>query len=327
MLEANMEHSTLGKSDLSVSRIALGTWATGGKGWGNVNEKASFRAIDAAIAGGVNFIDTAPFYGLGKAEEIVGAAVRGRREDIVIATKCGLSLTTKPVIDLSPEAIEKELADSLKRLGTEYIDLYQCHFPDPKTPIEKTMMALTKFKAQGRIRHIGLCNISSTQLLAALECGEVISIQAQYSLLERSVEAEIHKICVKNGISLLPYGSLGGGVLTGKYRERPRFSRRDARSFLYKYYNEKNWPPVATLTDEMRRLAEARSTTPGSLAISWVLSRPSVASVLAGARTPVQAVENVKAVELRLSESDLEALSSLSDTAIDVLENTGRRGA
>lgn len=315
-----MEYLTLGKSDLTVSRIALGTWAAGGKSWGNVNEKAAARAIDTALSGGVNFIDTAPHYGFGKAEEIVGAAVKGRRENIVLATKFGLALSPRPVIDLSPEAAEKELSDSLRRLGTDYIDLYQCHFPDPKTPIEKTMAALMKFRDQGKIRHIGLCNFSNARILSALEYGEVVSVQAQYSLLERSVEEKIRTTCLENGIALLPYGPLGGGVLTGKYRERPRFSMRDARSFFYKYYSEKNWPPVAALTDEMRRMAEARNTTPAALAVSWLLSRPAVAVVLAGARTPVQAAENIRATELRLPESDLETLSALSDRACSVIK-------
>jgi aryl-alcohol dehydrogenase-like predicted oxidoreductase len=318
-----MEYMILGKSDLYVSRIALGTWAIGGKGWGNVDEKSAARAIDAAIDGGINFIDTAPYYGFGKSEEVVGEAVKNRRDKVILATKCGLSLAPMPVRDLSPEAMEKELDDSLRRLGTDYIDLYQCHWPDPKTPIEKTMAALMKFKEQGKIRHIGLCNFSNAQLLAALEYGDVISLQAQYSLLERSVEEKIRATCQENNISLLPYGPLGGGVLTGKYPERPRFSMRDARSFFYKYYSEKNWPPVAVLLDEMRQIAEPLGATPAALAISWLLSRPTVASVIAGARTPAQAAGNIEAGSLRLSESDLEALGALSDTAVGILGNTG----
>jgi aryl-alcohol dehydrogenase-like predicted oxidoreductase len=321
-----MEFRTLGKSDLYVSRISLGTWAMGGKGWGNYNEKASARAIDTAIAGGVNFIDTAPHYGFGKAEEMVGAAVRGRRQEVVLATKCGLSLAPRPVVDLSQEAMEKELTDSLRRLGTDHIDLYQCHWPDPRTPIETTMAALMKFKKQGRIRHIGVCNFSAPQLLAALECADIATVQMQYSLLERSVEEGIQATCMENDIALLPYGPLGGGVLTEKYRDRPRFSRRDARSFFYRYYNEKNWPHVKTLTGELRRMAGPLGTTPGALALAWLLSRPAVATVPAGAKTPAQVKANIEGAGLRIPEHDQETLSALSDRATSLLECTGRHG-
>jgi aryl-alcohol dehydrogenase-like predicted oxidoreductase len=315
-----MEYLKLGNSDLTVSRIALGTWAAGGKGWGNYNEKASARAIGAAMAGGVNFIDTAPHYGLGKSEEVVGAALEGRRQEVVLATKCGLTLTPRPGHDLSPGAMEKELADSLGRLGTDHIDLYQCHWPDPKTPIEKTMETMVTFRDQGKIRHIGVCNFSPAQLRTALECTDITTVQFQYSLLERSVEEEIQKICTENDITLLPYGPLGGGVLTGKYRERPRFSMRDARTLFYRYYSEKRWPLVTQLVDEMGRMAEARGVAPGTLAMAWLLSRPAVGSVLAGAKTPDQAKENILAADLRLSPTELDALTALSDRVIGAMK-------
>jgi aryl-alcohol dehydrogenase-like predicted oxidoreductase len=165
-----------------------------------------------------------------------------------------------------------------------------------------------------------VCNFSSAQLRAALECTEITTVQFQYSLLERSVEKDIRKICVDNDIALLAYGPLGGGVLTGKYRERPRFSMRDARTLFYRYYSEKRWPRVAALVEEMRRMAEARGTVPGALAMAWLLSRPAVGAVLAGAKTPDQTKENILAADLRLSPTELDALTALSDSVTGAMK-------
>lgn len=307
-----MEYLKLGKSELNVSRIALGTWAIGGSNWDNYNEEQAKKAIEVSVDMGINFIDTAPAYGGGRAEELIGEIIKDKRDRIIIASKCGLDIKNRYKKNLSPEFIERDLSASLKRLGTDYIDLYQCHWPVNDTPVEETMKAMLKFQEQGKIRYIGLSNFSGKEIMECLKYADIISMQPQYSLLERGIEKDIQKLCVENNIALIAYGSLGAGLLTGKYSELPRFSRLDARSFFYPFFQEEHWKGVKTLVDGLSKIARDKKVKPSHVAIAWLLSRKGVVSAIAGARTPEQAYENSR-VNVVLSSEEIEILDTLSE--------------
>ncbi len=303
----------LHNSDQKISAVILGTWAIGGSHWGPYDEANAMRAIETALDNGINAIDTAPVYGDGHAEELIGRAIRGKRDRIFLATKCGLDIYDRSYRrDLSPAYIEKDLHGSLKRLGTDCVDLYQCHWPDPQVPVEETMAALTRFRDEGKIRHIGVSNFNGPQLLEALKFVALFSLQPHYSLLERSAGEDLLPICIGKNINVFPYGSLGAGMLTGKYRECPRFKKGDARSFFYRYFKPAYWPRVRRLLDEVEAIAARGGTTSGAVALSWLLRQPGVTSVIVGARSAEQVRGNVADVPVDLSDEDMRALDTLS---------------
>jgi aryl-alcohol dehydrogenase-like predicted oxidoreductase len=304
---------------LELSKIILGTWAIGGSSWGGTNEKEAAETIDACFETGVTAIDTAPAYGNGKAEEIIGKAVKGRREKIIIATKCGLDMEAKAAKNLSPSFIEKDLNNSLRRLGTDYIDLYQCHWPDPNIPLSETMGALMRFKQDGKILHIGVCNFNASQIEEAAKYAPLFSYQPQYSLLERGIDKDELPLCTQKGIKVITYGSLGGGLLSGKYTASPSFEKSDARSFFYKFFKEKYWNDVNQLLGELRAIANKKGSEPGHVALAWALSRTGVSSVIAGARNSKQFLDNMKALSVQLSSDEMNRLDKISMRVYEVL--------
>jgi len=235
-----MQYQKIGNNDLNVSPLCLGTWAFGGDFWGGGEEQDCIDAVHCAIDEGINFIDTAPIYSAGESERIVGKAIKGKRDKVILATKCGLSFDNDKIEnDLSPDAINAEIDESLKRLQVDYIDLYQCHWPDEKTPLPETLEALYKIQLDGKIRYVGLSNYSPGDVIKASQSMEIVTSQNQYSLLDRSVERDLVSVLRKRNIGLLAYGPLAGGILTGKYKEPPKFKDADARKFFYKYYSGK----------------------------------------------------------------------------------------
>lgn len=307
------DYATPRKPHVSISPIVLGTWAMGGKDWGVCDDADALRAIDEALNNGVNAIDTAPAYGQGHAEEIVGKAIRGKRDRVFLATKCGLDIYSKRFRrDLSPSFVERDLSQSLKRLGTDYVDLYQCHWPDRTTPIEETMAALLRFREQGKISLIGVSNFGAGELREAMACTQVFSLQSHYSLLERSAEASTLPVCRERDVGFLSYGSLAAGVLTGKYRECVRFPRGDARSFFYRFFREECWQGVRRLVDALEAIALSREAKPGAVALSWLLGQPGVRSVIVGARSADQVRENTARVPLKLDPHEAKLLDRLS---------------
>lgn len=297
---------------VSISRITLGTWAIGGSNWGEYDEREAIKAIETAIDNGINIIDTAPAYGDGHAERLIGKIIKGKRDSIVVATKCGLDIDKNYINNLSPEFIDYELTQSLKRLQTDYIDIYQCHWPDPNTPLEETMGALMRFKEEGRIRYIGLANFSSDGIGESLRYAEIASVQPHYSLLERSIERDVLNTCIGNDIAVLSYGSLGGGMLTGKYTERPQFGDDDARSFFYAFFQEKYWLRVRDLVGALVNIAHDKNAKPSQIAISWILSRRGITSAIVGARNAEQILENIGGIDITLSAEESEMVDSLS---------------
>ncbi|MFW5688811.1 MAG: aldo/keto reductase, partial [Spirochaetota bacterium] len=229
-----MDYRTLGTTDLKVSAVCIGTWAIGGDFWGDVDDQNSINAIHAGLDHGANFIDTAPAYGAGHSEEVVGRALKGRRDKVVLATKVGVRRTkTQFIHDLSPESIREEIDDSLRRLDVDVIDLYQIHWPDNKTPFEDVMAVLTKAQEAGKFRYLGVSNFSVEQLEDIRQYGEIVSLQPHYSLLKRDIEGTIVDYCVDNSIGIINYGTLAGGILTGKFKELPDLPEGDNRDNFY----------------------------------------------------------------------------------------------
>ena len=308
-----MNYVQLKNVNVSLSAVTLGTWAIGGTNWGPYDEGNALRALETALDNGITAIDTAPIYGDGHAEDLIGRVLRGKRDKVFLATKCGLDIYTKKYEhNLSPSYIEHDLAQSLRRLKTDYIDLYQCHWPDPGTPLEETMAALLRFQKQGKIRHIGVSNFSAQELREAISYAPVLSLQPHYSLLERRIENDLLPLCRDNDINVLPYGSLGGGMLTGKYREQCRFSKGDARSFFYGFFKPRHWQRVRLLVDAVEEIAASRGTKPGVIALSWLLKQPAVASVIVGARTPEQVLDNIAGIPQDLADQEMHLLDRLS---------------
>ncbi len=308
-----MNRAELGTSGLMIDEIILGTWAIGGSMWSDHDEEMAVKSVERAIELGMTTIDTAPVYGAGHAEEIVGKVVRGKRKEILIATKCGLDIENGGRRDLRPEFIRHDLEQSLKRLGTDYVDLYQIHWPDKNVSIEYTMAELVKFREEGKVRHLGVCNFSGEQLEAASAEGDIVSLQPHYSLLERSIESEIMELCREKNIGIISYGSLGAGMLTGKYSEPPLFPKNDARSFFYRFFKPKYWDRVSEVVATVREIAEEHHASPGHVAIAWILSKSGVAGAIVGARKPEQVEDNFKAQGLVLTEEETAQLDAVSE--------------
>ena len=293
-----MKFRKLGKSDLNMSVITLGTWGMGGDFWGKVDDDQSIATIRAGLEAGINLIDTAPVYGDGHSEEVVGRALEGlKREDIVLATKCGR-------FTCETEKIRQELETSLKRLKTDYIDLYQVHWPDDKVPFEETFGELENMRKQGKIRYIGVSNFSVEQTEEASKYCQIVSTQPQYSLLVRDIEKDILPYCVEKNIGILSYGSIGAGALTGKFKEKPVFKEDDERASFYTFFQEQNWPKTKQMIDTLEEIAASHGKPTVHAAINWVLKQKGISVALVGARTPEQVRMNAQAADWELTDEE-----------------------
>jgi methylglyoxal reductase len=316
-----MEIRQIGASGVRASAIGLGTWAIGGWMWGGTDEAESISAIRAAIDAGVTLIDTAPAYGMGRSEEIVGKAIAGRRDEVVLATKCGLVWHTtrgnyfldqdgRPVHRyLGPESIAFEVEQSLRRLGTDRIDLYITHWQDPTTPIAETVGALQDLKQAGKIRAIGASNVTADDLKAYLAAGGLDAVQEQYSMVHRDIEAEIVPLCTRHGVSILSYSSLALGLLTGKIGPERTFGGDDLRKGDPRFSPD-NRRKVAEFAEEVAPIAKAHGATIAELVIAWTIRQPGITFALCGARHPDQAMENARAGAIRLGESELAGITA-----------------
>ena len=305
-----MEYRRLGKSELNVSVVGLGTWPLGEVNWGPISEDEAVATVQKAIDLGINLIDTAPIYGNGRSEEIVGKAIKGRRQQVVIATKCGVSMKGADMVnDLKPKSVRREVEVSLKRLDTDIIDLYQCHWPDPDTPIEDTMAEMVKLKAEGKIRYIGVSNFGVALLRRAKRVIPIASNQVPYSLLNRDIEDELVPFCREQDVGILAYGPMGGGILTGKYKEKPRFGKDDARTFMYNYYEEPTWSKVQALLKDVEQVAARHGKPAAHVAINWARQQPGITSALVGVRSVEQAEANAAAGAWRLSAEEMAGLA------------------
>jgi len=313
----------IGKSGVTASAVGLGTWAIGGWMWGGTDEKESIAAIQASLDAGVTLIDTAPAYGLGRSEEIVGKALAGRRDKAVIATKCGLVWHTqkgrhffdqdgKPVHRyLGRDAIFHEVEESLKRLGTDYIDLYITHWQDPTTPIAETMEALEDLRKAGKIRAIGASNVSRTELEDYARIGGLDAIQERFSMIDREIETELLPVTTREGVATLSYSSLALGLLSGVIGPDRVFEGDDQRRGNPRF-SVANREKVATFAADIRPVADAHQASIAQIVIAWTLAQPGITFALCGARNPRQALDNARAGTIRLSDEE----RGLIDTAI-----------
>lgn len=319
-----MKYKPLGKSNLNASVIGLGAWVMGGGTvWGkDPDDRESIRAIHAALDQGINLIDTAPAYGWGRSEEIVGKAIAGRRDKVIVATKCGLwtdddrgSFFTEfdgriMRRSLRPDTIQIEIERSLKRLGVDCIDLYQTHWPSAPpdfTPISETMFCLKKLQAQGKIREIGVCNATVTELKSYVAEGAVVSDQFRYSMLARQPEQDVLPFCEQNHLATLTYMSLEQGLLTGKVGMDRVFAKEEFRSNAAwnPWFLPQNRRRVLDLLAGWEPLTRKHQCTLAQLVLAWTLAQRGVTHVLAGCRTEAQARENCRAGALELSPETL----------------------
>ena len=315
-----MELRQLGKSDLKVTPVVFGAWAIGGWFWGGTDDAEAVTAIRAAVDEGINTIDTAPMYGFGHSEEIVGKALKGIRDKVIVATKCGLrwnrtdgdfhfvaqdeqNRSHQIYKVLKPDSIIEECDLSLKRLNVDVIDLYQCHWPDTTTPIADTMGALMKLKEQGKIRAVGVSNFTPAMMRECLNAAPLASDQPKYSLLAREIEADVLPFCRENNIGVIVYSPLAQGLLTGKVTMDRQFAPGDLRVNT-PWFQPQNRQRVLDALGRIRPIADAHRATLGQVAINWVINTPGVTSAIVGARNAAQVRENVHAAEFRLSEEE-----------------------
>ena len=311
----------IGRSGVRASAVGLGTWAIGGWMWGGTDEAESIAAIQASLDAGVTLIDTAPAYGLGRSEEIVGKAIAGRRDKAVIATKCGLVWHTqkgnhffdqdgKPVHRyLGRDAIVHEVEESLRRLGTDYIDLYITHWQDPTTPIAETVAALEELKQTGKIRAIGASNVNRAELAAYIQTGSLDAIQERFSMIDREIEADLLPLTVPNGVATLSYSSLALGLLSGTIGPDRVFAGDDQRKDNPRF-SVSNRRKATDFAEAVRPVAERHGASIAQTVIAWTLAQPGVTFALCGARNPAQALDNARAGTLTLGADDLAAIDA-----------------
>ena len=320
-----MQHRPLGRTGVSVSQFCLGTMMFGS--WGNPDHDESIRIIHAALDAGINFIDTADVYGAGESEEIVGKALAGRRDDVVLATKfhnpMGDDLNQR---GNSRRWIMRAFEDSLRRLGTDWIDVYQVHRPDPSTDVEETLSALTDLVRQGKIRYIGSSTFPASQIVEAQVAARdrnlerFVTEQPPYSILVRGVEADVLPICARHGIAVMCYSPLAGGWLSGRWRkdtgqqESSRAGRLPERFDLSNPYNQRKLDAV----EELAHLAEQAGLTLIQLAIAFAASHPAITSPLIGPRTMEQLETQLAAADVVLSADVLDRIDEIVPPGITI---------
>lgn len=325
-----MEYKKLGKSDLEISAITFGAWAAGGWMWGSTDRNDAIDAIKTSYDHGVTSIDTAPIYGQGTSEEIVGEAIKGiSRDKVQILTKFGMrwdlekgdfAMHSKDndgkKIDVykyaGKESIIYECEQSLKRLGTDYIDLYQIHWPDSTTPIDETFEAVSKLIEQGKVRFAGVCNYNAAQMEEASKSIDLVSNQIPFSMVTREIEDETVPYCIKNNKSILAYSSMERGLLTGKITPDYKFEEGDHRAGL-PHFQADFVKKTNALLDKIKPIADEHNATLSQLVLRWTIEREGITIALAGARNAKQAEQNAKAIDLKLSREELKTINDLVD--------------
>lgn len=332
-----MQYRNLGTTDISASVIGFGTFPLGGWLWGDVDETAAVSTIQKAIDSGINLIDTAPMYGNGRSEEIVGKAIQGRRDKVVLATKCGAIWSTEdwPLgkgelffytdgqnarFDsgkyriykyLNAESIIQEVDASLKRLKTDYIDLLQTHQQESTTPIEETMTAMEKLRKQGKIRAIGCSNVTCEQMQRYCDAGTLSSTQEYYSYISRQVENNgLLEMCIEKKVSFLAYTSLERGLLTGTLNPEDHFTEGDHRKYDPGFAPERI-EKINTALKRLQPICEKHNATISQVMLAWVISRYEKMHVLCGIRNPKRIDENVVAGNIILSQEEMQEMETL----------------
>jgi aryl-alcohol dehydrogenase-like predicted oxidoreductase len=317
-----MEYRKIGETNLECSVITFGAWAIGGWRWGGSDRIEAVKAIRAAYDEGVTSIDTAPVYGQGLSEEIIGEALQGiPRHKVQILTKYGLRWDLPEgqfyfksqsneghEINLyklsSRKSIMHECENSLRRLKTDFVDLYQAHWHDPTTPLSETLEAMMRLKEQGKIREAGVCNFSVSLMSEGEKTIKLASNQVPYSMILRQIENDVTRYCIANKKSIIAYSPLQRGLLTGNMKPNQVFREDDHRKEL-NYFSPENINRVNAVLDSFRPLANSKYATLAQLVLRWTIDQPGITIALAGARNAQQAVENANAADLKLSTEEL----------------------
>jgi aryl-alcohol dehydrogenase-like predicted oxidoreductase len=312
-----MQRRKLGYTDLKLTTIGLGTWAMGGPwqfGWGPQDDGEAIAAILTALEVGINWIDTAPVYGCGHSEELVGKALKQTSQKPFIATKCGLLWNDKreKVSCLKSQSIREECHASLRRIGVEVIDLYQMHWPEPDEDVEQAWEEMARLQQQGKVRYVGVCNFNVTQLDRIREIAPVASLQPPYSMICRDIEKDLLPYCKKNNIGVVAYSPMQRGLLTGRFsQERLAGLPLDDHRRRSPEFQEPQFSATLQLVDQLRHIAERNGRTLAQLAISWVLRRSEVTAAIVGARRPDQVAETAAASNWILAQEDIEEIEQL----------------
>ncbi|GAB6929025.1 aldo/keto reductase [Paenibacillus sp. JCM 10914] len=315
-----MNYRRLGNSGLKVSELGLGTNAFGKR----ADQETSTRIIDHALEHGINFIDTANIYANTESERIIGQALAGKRQDVVLATKAGLPKGQGPnERGSSRYHLQQELEGSLKRLKTDYVDLYQIHAFDPETPLEETLRTLNDMVSSGKVRYIGASNYAAWEIMKAIGISELkgyvryVSTQTSYSLADRTPEQELVPLCLDQGVGIIPYFPLAGGILTGKYNQGSRVptgSRAETDPNFQRFLEDHN----IKLGEQVSQLAAEHGHSPSSLSLAWLMNRPTVSTVIVGATKTEQLDDNLKSLEIEMGE-DLNA--SLDEISVNFVHS------
>ncbi|MBN1995441.1 MAG: aldo/keto reductase [Anaerolineae bacterium] len=316
-----MKYVKLGKTDLTVSTMTLGCWAfAGGDLWGPQDEADSIATVHAALDVGINFFDTAEGYGRGYSEEVLGRALVGRRNKAVIATKVGRE-------NLLPEAVQQACENSLRRLQTDYIDLYQIHWRDHAIPLADTWAALEKLRDQGKVQAIGVCNFGMQDLAELVNTGRSETNQIPYNLLWRAIEFKVRQKCIEEGIGILPYSVLMQALLTGKYASPDDVPEGRARSRHFSKNRPRSRHSEAgceaetfAAIEEIRRISQKIEQPMANVSMAWLLHQPGITSIIVGARHPGQIERNVKAVNLALAP---DIIAELNEATEEVKQKLG----
>ena len=317
-----MQPRAFGRTGLEVSPITLGSWPMSGDRYGRIEDTEAVRTIHAALDQGITSFDTAPAYGAGHAEETLGAALVGRRDQAVVITKCGIGPTSsgQPGRNASRASMLREIDDSLRRLRTDHVDVYLVHWPDPNTALEETMATMDEIQRAGKTRLVGVSNFDVPLLEACRKLRPIDVLQVGYNLFDRRMEREVLPYCREHGIGVMAYGSLAYGLLTGGFSEDTTFEPADWRAngvaFGQPILRDDNFRHNVRLVNRLRdEVARPKGLTVAQLALAWVVRNPAVTTAMVGARVPAEIEENVGAANVQLSEADVAQIESIMDQA------------
>ena len=316
-----MKYRQLGGTGFEVSTVSLGTWAMGGAVWGKVDDRDSIKAVHRALDLGVNLFDTAPIYGNGRAEEVLGRALGPIRQDVFVATKCGPVPVRPGMIrmDLSPDGLVDQCDESLRRLHTDYIDLLQVHWNDAAYPVQKTMEGLRRLVKAGKVRAVGVSNFDLDDLTLAADAGDLASLQSRYNLICRELESGILPLCRHHKVGFLSYEPLGRGLLTGKFESPRPFEPGDIRRQDPRFEGEV-FENHIRVGKGLSNLAWRQGITAAQLAVGWNLRDPVVTTSICGAKTAAQIVECAKASDMDLDPDTLEEAGEIARSVARMAE-------